>query len=398
METELDDFRNQVRAWLAENCPPGMRTPVLEHEVVWGGRRAEFANAEAKLWFERMVANAWICPTWPQEYGGGGLSREENKVLQQELRAINARPPIRSYGISMLGPVLLELANEAQKLEHLPKMARGEIRWCQGYSEPGAGSDLASVRMRAEDKGDHYLVNGSKIWTSTADLSDWIFCLVRMDPDLPKHQGVGFLLIDLASAGISVKPIKLISGASVFCQTFFDDVRVPKENLIGTPTQGWSIAKKLLNHERTMVSSIGGTTELGGRGRRLHELAKQYVGETEGRIADPVLRDKIAEHNMNDRAFQLTMARASEEAKAGRGNANWASMFKYYGTEQNQRKYELMLDCMGTQALGWEGAGFDERELRVTRQWLRSKANTIEGGTSEIQLNIIAKHILKLPE
>lgn len=398
MAIELDDFRGGVRAWLAKNCPASMRTPAPESDVVWGGRKERFAHADARLWFERMVDQRWICPTWPTQYGGAGLSREQNKVLQQELRAIHARPAIRSFGISMLGPALLEFGNEAQKLEHLPKMARGEIRWCQGYSEPGAGSDLAGVQTKAEDQSDHYLVNGSKIWTSYGNDSDWIFALVRTDPSLPKHQGVSFLLIDLASEGVTIRPIELISGSSVFCQTFFDNVRVPKQNLVGEPTQGWTIAKRLLQHERQMVSEIGGTTELGARGRKLHEIAKQYVGEENGRIADPVLRDRIAEHAMNERAFQLTLARASELAKSGEANPNWASMFKLCGTEQNQRKYELMLDCMGLAALGWEGAGFDDKELKTTRQWLRSKANTIEGGTSEIQLNIIAKHILQLPD
>jgi alkylation response protein AidB-like acyl-CoA dehydrogenase len=398
MDTPLEPFRAQFRAWLEENCPPSMRTPARDEDLVWGGRRERFANPEARLWLERMAAQGYTCPTWSRQYGGAGLSRDEAKVLQQELRAINARPALMSYGISMLGPALLEFASEAQKREHLPRMARGEIRWCQGYSEPGAGSDLAGLQTRAEDMGDHFLVNGSKIWTSSADRSDWIFCLVRTDRAAPKHQGISFLLIDLASPGISVAPIELISGASVFCQTFFDNVRVPKANLVGELNKGWPIAKRLLHHERNMVSAIGGNTALGAKGRRLHELARQYVGEAGGRIADPVLRSRIAEHNMNDRAFQLTLERAAEEARAGEGNPSLASLFKYYGTEQNQRKYELMLECMGCRALGWEGEGFDERELKITRQWLRSKANTIEGGTSEIQLNIIAKQILGLPD
>lgn len=398
MEISLDEFRKETRAWLEANCPASMRTPMREDEVVWGGRKETITNPVAKLWLDRMVGKGWVCPTWPRQYGGGGLSRDQHKVLQQELRAINARPPIRSFGISMLGPALLEFASEAQKLEHLPRMARGEIRWCQGYSEPNAGSDLANVQTKAEDRGDHFLVNGSKIWTSYAHRSDWIFALVRSNPSLPKHQGVSFLLIDLASSGVSVRPIEMISGASVFCQTFFDNVRVPKENLVGEPTQGWEIAKRLLHFERHMVSEIGGTTELGARGRKLHEIAKQYAGESDGRIADPVLRDRVVSHSMNERAFQLTLARSAEAAKQGEGNPHWGSVFKYCGTEQNQQKYELMLECMGSQALGWDGPGFDEKELKTTRQWLRSKANTIEGGTSEIQLNIIAKQILRLPD
>jgi alkylation response protein AidB-like acyl-CoA dehydrogenase len=369
-----------------------------ESEVVWGGRNGNYSSDDSKDWLERMIAQRWVCPTWPKQYGGGGLSNDEAQVLEQEMRAINARPALRSYGISMLGPVLLEYGNELQKQQHLTAMTRAEIRWCQGYSEPNAGSDLASVQLKAEDMGDHYLLNGSKIWTSNANESDWIFCLVRTDPHCPKHEGISFLLVDMTSEGVSTRPIELISGASVFCQTFFDNVSVAKDNLVGKPGEGWQIAKKLLYHERKMVSAIGGSTALGGRGRRLEELAKSYAGEEGGKIADPVLRDKIVQHAMTDKAFQLTLSRNSSERKAGNANPNSASMFKLVGTEQNQLKYELMLQSMGTQAFGWEGEGFDDREKRVTRQWLRSKANTIEGGTSEIQLNIIAKQILKLPE
>jgi alkylation response protein AidB-like acyl-CoA dehydrogenase len=395
---DLTAFREDVRDWLAANCPASMRSPATEADFVWGGRRPTYPSEDARLWLERMAGKGWTCPTWPRPYGGAGLSAEENKVLQQELRAINARAPFMSYGATMLGPALLEFGSEAQKLEHLPPIARGEIRWCQGYSEPGAGSDLANIQTFAERQGDHYVVQGSKIWTSYANLSDWIFCLVRTDRDGPKQQGISFLLIDLASEGVTTRPIDLISGASAFCQTFFDAVRVPVANRVGAENAGWPIAKRLLHHERNMVAGIGGASALGGRGRRLHELAKQYVGVEDGRIADPVLRDRIARHEMNDRAFQLTMARAAEEHRAGVAGADLSSMFKYYGTEQNQRKYELMLDSMGLAGLGWDGDAFDDKELRVTRQWLRSKANTIEGGTSEIQLNIIAKRVLGLPD
>jgi len=392
---DLDAFRREVRAWLEANCPESMRTPMTEDETVWGGRRAEFKNPDSKLWLERMAERGWTAPTWPAEYGGGGLSFDENRVLQQELRRIHARPPLTSFGLSMLGPVLLEFGDEAQKQQHLPPIVRGEIRWCQGYSEPGAGSDLASLQTRAEDKGDHYLVNGAKIWTSYADKADWIFCLVRTDPQAPKHEGISFLLFDMESQGVSVSPIQLISGASPFCQTFFDDVKVPKENLVGEPGKGWTIAKRLLQHERQMISGIGGGA--GGRGRSLEELAKRYVGELEGRIADASLRQRVARHRMNDQAFQLTLARGQEEAKAGKADGSLSSMFKYYGTEQNKRKFELMLEAVGTQALGWEGEGFDDAELALCRQWLRSKGNSIEGGTSEVQLNVIAKRVLDLP-
>ena len=390
-------FRRATRAWLEENCPASMRTPTPPDEVVWGGRREMFKNPDSKLWLQRMADRGWVAPRWPKEYGGGGLSFGEDRVLQEELARIRARAPLNSFGIWMLGPVLMEFANEQQRQEHLPRIARGEIRWCQGYSEPGHGSDLAGLQTKAEDRGDHYLVNGSKIWTSYADQADWIFCLVRTDPKAPKREGISFLLFDMESEGISTAPIELISGASPFCQTFFDNVQVPKRNLVGRVNQGWSIAKRLLQHERKMVASIGGNTAIGAVGRKLQDLAKEYAGERDGRIADQVLRHKIAGHRMNDRAFQLTLARGGEEAKAGEASGHLASLFKYYGTEQNKRKYDLMLEIMAAAALGWEGEGFTDKELATARHWLRSKANTIEGGTSEIQLNVIAKRVLGLP-
>jgi alkylation response protein AidB-like acyl-CoA dehydrogenase len=395
---DLDAFRSEVRSWLEENCPESMRTPMPEGETVWGGRREKFVNPDSKVWLERMAERGWTCPTWPKEYGGGGLSADENKVLQEELRRIHARSPLQSFGIWMLGPALLEFASHEQKLEHLPKIVRGEIRWCQGYSEPGSGSDLASLKTRAEDKGDYYLVNGSKIWTSYADHADWIFCLVRTDFDAPKHEGISFLLFDMASEGVSTSPIQLISGASPFCETFFDDVKVPKANLVGELNKGWTIAKRLLQHERQMISGIGGMSALGGSGRKLEDDAREYLGVTDGHIADPALRARLTAHRINDRAFQLTLARAADEAKAGKSDGNLASLFKYYGSEQNKRKYELLLEVMGSRALGWQGDAYRDRELSTTRQWLRSKANSIEGGTSEVQLNVIAKRVLGLPD
>lgn len=395
----LEKFRQETRAWLEENCPPSMRTPMAsEDETVWGGRNAKYKNPEAKLWLDRMASRGWTAPTWPKEYGGGGLSKEENLVLQQELRRIKARPALSSFGIWMLGPALLEFANEEQKKEHLPKIVRGEIRWCQGYSEPGAGSDLAGLQTKCEDKGDHYLVNGQKIWTSYADKADWIFCLVRTDPT-KKHDGISFLLFDMMSPGVEARPITMISGASPFCETFFTDVKVPKGNLVGELNKGWTIAKRLLQHEREMISGMG----LGGVGSGsglggLDQVAKEYFGEVDGRIASPQLRDHITRQKMDSKAFALTMQRSMEEAKAGQGPGAASSIFKYYGTELNKRRYELLLELMGTQALGWEGDGFSDDEIGITRSWLRSKGNSIEGGTSEVQLNVVSKRVLGLPD
>ena len=394
----LEEFRTEVRAWLANSCPASMRTPTPEGEVIWGGRSQIYKNPDSKIWLDRMAERGWTAPTWPTAYGGGGLTAEQDKVLQQELRTIHARPALQSFGIWMLGPAMLEFASHEQKAEHLPQIVRGDIRWCQGYSEPAQGSDLAGLQTKAVDKGDHYLINGSKIWTSYADECDWIFCLVRTDSTAPKHQGISFMLFDMASHGVSTSPIQLISGSSPFCQTFFDDVAVPKANLVGELNNGWTIAKRLLEHERRMVSGIGGISALGGSGRKIEDVAKQYAGATADKIADPVLRHQVANHRINDLAFQLTLVRSGEEGKASKRDDNLASMLKYYGTEQNKRKYELLMGCMGTKSIGWDGSEFEARELATTRQWLRSKANSIEGGTSEIQLNVIAKRVLGLPD
>ncbi|WP_439544743.1 acyl-CoA dehydrogenase family protein [Sandarakinorhabdus sp.] len=392
--SDLDAFRADVRAWLAENCPPEMREPIRgDEDVCWGGRNCEFKNDAQRLWLERMGAKGWTVPEWPTQYGGGGLTREQAKVLREEMGRIKARSPLSSFGIWMLGPALLKYGNEAQKLEHLPKIARGEIRWCQGYSEPGAGSDLASLRTSAEDKGDHYLVNGSKVWTSYADKADWIFCLVRTDSSGPKHQGISFLLFDMASEGVSTSPIKLISGASPFCQTFFDNVKVPKKDLMGTPGKGWDIAKYLLTHERDM---IGGSDSTGGGMRdSVSNVAKRQIGLDAAILADTALRTDISRHEINAWAFALTMERTLAEAKQGQGTGALSSMLKYYGTELNKERMQLLMSIRGSDGLAWEGEEKGEGDL--ARSWLRSRANSIEGGTSEVQLNIIAKRVLELP-
>lgn len=398
--SNLEVFRAVTRAWLEENCPPAMRTPMVTDEIVWGGRNATYKNPQSKLWLDRMAAKGWTCPTWPAEYGGGGLSKDEALILADELRRIGARPALSSFGISMLGPVLLEYGTHQQKLEHIPKIVRGEIRWCQGYSEPGAGSDLAALGTKAVLDGDEYVINGSKVWTSYANLSDWIFCLVRTDSEVPKHVGISFILFDMTSPGVTTRPIQLISGSSPFCETFFDNVRVPAANLVGRLNDGWTIAKRLLQHERTMISSFGlagGNIDRGANVMTLEGAARHYRGDS-GRISDPVLRDRIAQYRIDAEAFALTSRRSLEEAKAAQGPNATSSMLKYYGCELNKRRYELMLQAMGVQGLGWEGEGFSQDEISLTREWLRSKANSIEGGTAEVQLNIIAKRVLGLPD
>ena len=361
-------------------------------EYPGGGKRAVWRNPESKLWLDRMAERGFVVPTWPKAYGGAGLDKAQNQVLQEELRRINARPAHVGMGISMIGPALLEYGNEEQKLRHLPKIARGEIWWCQGYSEPGSGSDLASLRTSAVSDGDDYLITGQKIWTSGADKADWMFCLVRTAPDAPKHQGITFILFDMTTPGVTVKPILLISGLSPFCETFLDGVRVPKTNVVSKVNDGWTVAKRLLQYERTSIGAIGNR---GQNAESLEDLVKRYLG---GEIHDVALRQELLRHRINDRSFALTLRRSQEEATAGIAPGAVSSMFKYYGTEQNKNRYELMLRAMGTQAVGWSANTVAADELETTQGWLRSKANSIEGGTSEVQLNIIAKRILGLPD
>ncbi|MCH8256834.1 MAG: acyl-CoA dehydrogenase family protein [Proteobacteria bacterium] len=391
----LESFRAETRSWLEGNCPESMRTPMILQEMPGGGKRAKYRNPETKLWLDRCAAMGFTASTWPKEYGGAALSVGENLILHAEMARINARTPLVGMGLSMIGPALLEYGTEEQKTDHLPKITSGEIWWCQGYSEPNSGSDLASLQTKAVLDGDEYVINGQKVWTSGADNADWIFCLVRTDPDASKHNGITFILFSMDQPGISVKPIKLISGLSPFCETFFEDARASRKNIIGTVNEGWTVAKRLLQYERTMIGGIGGGNQ---RSTSLQEIAAEYIGLEEGKLADNSLRHKIIQHSMNDCCFGLAVRRNTEESKTTKAPSFVSSMFKLYGTEQNKFRYELMLEAMGSQMLGWEGEGFSAEELGQTRAWLRTKANSIEGGTSEIQLNIIAKRVLGLPD
>jgi len=387
------EFRTEAREWLAANCPDSLRRGQGGYTA--GGRKAVYGNPDTKLWLDRMAERGWTAPTWPKEYSGGGLSNAENMILDEEMRRINAPAPLAGHGLTMIGPAILEFGTDGQCREHLPRIVRGEIRWCQGYSEPGAGSDLASLAMRAVEDGDDYIVNGSKIWTSGAQGADWIFCLVRTDFEASKHEGISFLVLDMDTPGVTVTPIELISGASEFCQTFFDDVRVPKRNLIGQPGQGWTVGKRLLQYERSSIGGRGGTRQ---RARTIDEWAKEYAGEVDGRIADAGIRDAVTTQRIGDDAYQLTIRRSFEEATTTQAPSFLSSMFKLYGTEQNMRRNDLMMSILGTRGLGWSGDAFTGAERGATRGWLRSKANSIEGGTSEIQRNIIAKRVLGLPD
>ncbi len=388
---DVEAFRADARAWLEANFPQSLKTE--------GGRRA--GGGDAKLWKQRMADQGWGAPTWPKAYGGGGLSRQEARALAEEMAKLGAYNPIGGLGIMSIGPTILELGTEEQKARHLPHIAHGEYEWCQGYSEPGAGSDLASLQTKCEDKGDHWLVNGQKIWTSVANLADWCFCLVRTDFSAKKHEGISCLLINMKDPGVETRPIRLINGDSPFCETFFTDVKARKDDIIGPLNGGWTIAKRLLQFERDNISiGLGGGTLTGpASSMGVEDFARRYVGlDAAGRLADADLRGRLAAHKMESQAFQLTLRRAADEAKSNQGPSNAASIMKYAGAKIAQDRAELIVEALGANGLGWEGEGFEPQELAQVRGWLRTKANSIEGGSSEINLNVVSKRVLGLPD
>ena len=389
LHSEEEAFRTEVQQFLAEKFPEKLKGKGNALSAIEGPD--EESEAE-RAWREAMGERGWGVPTWPKEYGGGGLTRKQAAILNEELAKAGAYNPIGGMGVMMFGPTLLEYGSEEQKHEHIPPIARGEVRWCQGYSEPNAGSDLANLQTTAEDKGDHYLVNGQKTWTSGGQWADKCFCLVRTDRS-DKHKGISFLLIDMDAPGVEVRPIQMISGMSPFCETFFTDVKVPKDNLVGEEGQGWTIGKRLLQHERTNISGGGSLARL--MGQSLGEIAKKYrpTGD-DGELADAVLRDKIADFEIRWNSFLLTARRAVEESKAAGGVSEISSVLKKLGTKLSQERSELLIEIRGLQGLGWEGEGFRDSELEAVRGWLFGKATTIYGGSTEIQNNIIAKRVL----
>jgi alkylation response protein AidB-like acyl-CoA dehydrogenase len=390
--TELETFRAEARAWLEENCPKSLRRT---DEVDWETAMIPVKPTEdAKLWKARIVAKGWGTPTWPKEYGGGGLSQAEGRVLQQEMARIGADNPIQGMGPGMFGHTLLEYGTEAQKLRHLIPISRGEQRWCQGYSEPGAGSDLASLQTKCEDKGDHWEVNGQKIWTSGAQYADWCFCLVRTDPKAKKHEGISFVLIHMHQPGVETRPIRLIAGSSPFCETFFTGARVEKDDMVGPLTGGWTIGKRLLQHERSGQGNMRGAVSVS-----ISDVAKKYVGvDEQGRLADPDLRSRLARHMIDAKAHALTLQRAVAEARGNLNPSATTSVMKNSGTWVGQERAELTLEIMGSQGLGWDGDDFSKEERAAVRSWLSGKATTIFGGSQEIQSNIVSKRILGLPD
>jgi alkylation response protein AidB-like acyl-CoA dehydrogenase len=385
---ELDAFRAEAREWLGANFPKSLA--FSDQAMIPGGEKP---TGDALLWKQRMADKGWGTPTWPTQYGGGGLSGAQARILQQEMDRVGAYNPVAGMGTSMFGPTLLEYGTEDQKQRHIPSIVRGEIRWCQGYSEPGAGSDLASLQTKCEDAGDHWVVNGQKIWTSGAQWADWCFCLVRTDTT-KKHEGISFVLIDMHQPGVETRPIKLIAGNSPFCETFFTNARVEKNDMVGPLNGGWTVGKRLLQHER---SGQGGGRMM--QGPNVLDLAKRYVGLDEtGRLADADLRTRLAKHQIDAKAHALTLKRAADEAKSNLNPSATTSVMKNSGTWIGQEKAELIVEILGAQGLGWDGESFSKEERDAVRAWLSGKATTIFGGSQEIQSNIVSKRILGLPD
>ncbi len=392
---ELDEFRAETRAWLAENCPAGARGPGL---IPSGSTKIKIRDRDTLLWLDRMIEKGWTVPDWPREYGGGGLDKEEFLILVEEMSRIRARPALSGFGTNMIGPTLLEFGTEQQKKTHLLRIAQAQVEWCQGYSEPGSGSDLASLRTSAEDAGDHYVINGQKIWTSGAHLADWMFILVRTDPNVPKHDGISFMLLPMDQPGVTIKPIRLISGESPFNETFFDNAIASKDDLVGQLNKGWTVGKRLLQHERSgMQALVRAATDDGGLETSLTDVAKASLGEAEGKIADPTYRAEVTAYEMNAHALRLAQRRAVEESEGGTPGPV-TSIFKMYASELQQERNDLATRLGGYRGFGADRNAFTAEELENTRQWLAFRAASIYSGSNEIQRNIIAKRVLGLPD
>ncbi|MBQ60678.1 MAG: acyl-CoA dehydrogenase [Gammaproteobacteria bacterium] len=389
---DLSTFRSETRDFIEANCPQSMRNKALNfedaHEI--------YSTPDADLWLNSMAARGWTAPTWPTEYGGGGLDFELNRVLQEEIAAIKALPPATGMGLAMIGPTLLEFGTEEQRQRHLPKIVSGEVRWCQGYSEPGSGSDLASLQTKAVLEGDQFIINGQKIWTSGAQYSNWMFALVRTDPDVSKHDGISFVLLEMDQPGVSIKPIQLISGSSPFCETFFDNAVARRDDLVGELNKGWTVGKRLLQYERSATSVR--SKKKGKPVNPYAKIARTYFGEESGKLSSPDIRSKITRQTMLEKSLQLTIQRVSEESKSGKAPGAATSIFKLVGSTLAKEGSALKSEIRGVSGTAWEGDTFTPNELESTRDWLRDRAVTIYGGTNEVQMNIISKRVLGLPD
>ena len=395
--SDLEVFRAETKTWIQENFPASLKGSGMGLK----GETDDASRADFETWRQRLAEKGWGAATWPTEYGGAGLSDAEARIVRQEMGrqgAFNPIPLIAGMGVTMVGPTVLEYGTDEQKARHLPGIASGEIRWCLGLSEPNAGSDLASLSTRAEDDGDYFKINGQKIWTSGADISQWCGALVRTDTGAGKRNGISFVMLPMDQEGVRTSPIRLISGVSPFCETFFDDARAEKSDLLGPLNEGWSVVKRLLQHERQSQTEAR-APGAGSSKPSLQEVARSYVGTDEsGALADSDLRNRLTRHLMDSQAHNLTTGRITAEARGRVEVSAAASILKNSATRIAQGKAELTMEMMGSQGLGWEGENFTAEELDNVREWLWGKAISIYGGSYEVQNNIISKNILGLPE
>jgi len=386
----LEEFRVETRSWLEQYCPEGARGP---GQISNGGEKIPIRDPDVRLWLDRCAEKGLTVPLWPVEYGGSGLSTSEYVVLLEEMRRIKARSPLGGMGVGLIGPTLIEHGTEEQKQRHLSRIARGQVRWCQGYSEPNAGSDLASLQTRAVDDGDQFIINGQKIWTSGANDADWMFCLTRTDPNAPKHDGISMILLDMNQPGVTTRPIQLISGSSPFCETFFDNAVARKDDLIGQRNRGWTVAKRLLQHERSSITILaGGAATKAPEINPLQRLMEQYDSK------DSILRDRVLRFEMRQLAYRLTQKRTVAESDDGQTPGPQTSIFELCGANLEKEEAEVKVEILGMRGLGWEGEGFEPRETEMQRAWLSSKRRSIARGSNEVQMNIIAKRVLGLPD
>ena len=398
-EASLDTFRDEVRDFIETNCPQEMRLGSVHFEDAYELYQTDAANS----WRDAAAERGWTAPAWPSQYGGGGMDRAHLSVWQQELARAKALTPASGMGLAMIGPTLLEMGTEEQKQRHIPRIVSGEAQWCQGYSEPGAGSDLAGLQTKAVLDGDQFIINGQKVWTSGAQYANWMFALVRTDPDAPKHDGISFVLLPMDQPGVTIKPIKLISGSSPFCETFFDNAIAKREDLVGELNKGWTVGKRLLQFERGGIGSRPQKAKKKANAPKplppLAKVAKEYLGsDDQGRIADHDSRTEVLNHLMTEKAFGLTTRRVMEESKASGAPGTATSIFKLVGSSLARDGVDLRARLRGTAGVAWEGDSFTEDELEDSRAWLRDRAVTIYGGTNEVQMNIIAKRVLGLPD
>jgi alkylation response protein AidB-like acyl-CoA dehydrogenase len=402
-------FRAEVREFLQSELPESLRrrdrggAPFAEGAQEVRGRQearsggAGFQRATGALgeWRQKLAEKGWVAPAWPKQYGGAGLSTMQQFIMNEEFAEAGA-PPMGGMGISMAGPTIIVHGTEEQKAEHLPRILRGETQWCQGFSEPGSGSDLASLQTRAVRDGDDYVINGSKIWTSGAQNANWMFMLARTNPDAPKHRGISYFLLDFTSPGITVQPLVNMGGTAGFNQVFFDNVRVPAKNVVGEVDRGWYVATTTLDFERSGIgTSVGIRHTVDG----LIRWGKENVDSGQSMLArNPLVRYELVDRYIEAQVGKMLSYRVVHLQNTGKIPNHEASMAKMYATELSQRIYRTAMKMVGLYGLAWDRESpHSPNRAAYSRGYVQTVSSTIAGGTSEIQRNIIAQRGLGMP-